>query len=194
MTPMQKLMVKDGLPKSLLLSVDERRAAWEANPPRPMPLYDPKPRTSDAETLRVAAELEEQRKAHARAKIERMKLKFASKAIDHSKMRWDQRLGKFVEDHHVPVLTSNKGVTRGCPAKKDQSASQANTAGPARSETRTQGAGDKVVTKDNAEQIAKLNGVWKDSYAALRGTGRIVMTVGNVLKGIVKKGGEIKWN
>lgn len=106
-----------------------------------------------------------------------MKLRMASKAIDFKKVRWDARRNKF-----VPL---EGGTTKSAPVAPSVSAQPVN---------RGCAAGAGTLTKDNAEAVARLNGVWKPEYEKLRGTGRIVMTVGNVLKGLVKKGGEVKWN
>lgn len=127
-----------------------------------------------------AARSEEERLAHSRAQIARMKLRFESKKTDHSQMRWDARRARFVP---VAVLPPRRFVA---PLNTAERLPERKPAGA--------GAEDwSRVTKDNAEAIARLNGVWKDSYEKLRGTGRIVMTICNVLKGKARRGEEIKW-
>ena len=128
-----------------------------------------------------AARSEEERLAHSRAQIARMKQRFESKKIDFSKMRWDARRARF-----VPVDVTSAPVVRAPPNTAERL--------PER-EPAEAGAEDwSRVTKDTAEHIARLNGIWRDSYEKLRGTGRIVMTVCNVLKGKAKRGEEIKWD
>lgn len=190
LTPAQKLMVKDGFPAALFATPAQRAAWWDRHPPRAMPLIEfNKSRTEDdAATAAFRVQEEERRKVQSRAKIDRMKLRFASKAIDHSKMRWDQRRNKFVEDtigaRPAVVLVQPEPLGRvdAGPRKQRIDAALIATEDWSR------------VTKDNAEAIARLNGVWKDSYEKLRGTGRIVMTVCNILKGKVRRGEEVKWN
>lgn len=189
LTPAQQMMVEDGFPRELLWTPEQRAAWWVANPPKAMPLIEfNKPRTADdAATAAFRAQVEEERRLKSLAKIDRMKVRQAGKAIDHSKMRWDARRNKFVEMGHV--YAPNQGVSR-TPHQPEQ-VQPAPKVRPA-PQTGSQVAGQ-VVTKDTAEQIAKLNGIWKPEYEKLRGTGRIVMTVGNVLKGKAKRGEEIKW-
>ncbi len=116
--------------------------------------------------------IEGERLMKSRAKITKMKQRFETKAIDFTKVRWDARRNKFVPLEPAVVVAKT--------APKIMAADVAT--------------GLQKITKANAEAIAKLNGVWKPEYEKLRGTGRIVMTVGNVLKGLVKRGGSVKWN
>lgn len=186
LTPSQKLMVADGFPKSLFLTPAQRAQAWADNPPHSTPLIEfNKPRNTDDEaTAAFRAQEEERRRAQSRAKIDRMKARFTSRAIDHSKMRWDPRRAKFVEDRmfYTPKST---------PAVKAPSHNSAVTAGreitPAGVDNWSR------VNKDTARHLAELNGVWDDKYLKLSG-GLLVMTVANRLKGLVKKGEDVRWS
>lgn len=60
MTPAQKQMVADGLPLAFILSKAERKAAWDANPPKP---YYPKdPRIEQDRQLRAEQKKEQTQK------------------------------------------------------------------------------------------------------------------------------------
>ncbi len=192
-TKSQQLMIEDGLPPELLIPQSVRNDAWRDFPLRSIPLFDRMDRTrnEDEATAAFRAQVEEEKKQKARAQIARMKNRFAAKEIDHSKMRWDPRKSRFVEDR-FGVKPAAPPVEQPKPKVKQQSyAHHAEFLnGPD-----TVGAIDwSRVNKDNAEAVARLNGVWKDSYEKLRGTGRIVMTVCNVLKGKVRRGEEVRWN
>lgn len=104
----------DAIPAFLRLTAEERRAAWERNPPKPMPAEE---RSRELDELRAAA-----RKQAAYERIEAMKLKQAAKKakpvavkIDHKRMRWDARRNRFVEDpvRCGPETTVRKRVRRG---------------------------------------------------------------------------------
>lgn len=187
LSPGQRAMVDDGCPIACMPTPKEQAAykAWCAtNPPTVIPAFRLEVRDETAETAAFRAAEEERRRQKSLAGIARMKNRFATKAIDHSKMRWDQRRNKFVEDvarSPAPAPKSASDIRPSAPATK----------GPTGPAAKPAGAG--TLTKDNAETLAKLNGVWKDSYEKLRGTGRIVMTVKNVLNGITKRGGTVKW-
>lgn len=190
LSPGQKLMVQDGFPAVLFATPAQRAADWVKNPPKPLPRIEfNRQRTPDDEaTAAFRAQEEERRRAQSRAKIERMKLRMASKEIDHSKMRWDARRAKFVPIGPWAVKPASLPAAVRVPV--------GSTPRVAASAPIRQSAGSEDwsrVNKDNAEAIAKLNGVWKDSYEKLRGTGRIVMTVCNVLKGKVKRGEGVIW-
>lgn len=200
LTRSQQFMIEDGFPSSLFRTAEQRAAWWAANPPKSMPLFRLEVQNMDEETEAFRAQIEEERKAKARAQIGRMKNRFASKAIDHSKMRWDQRRNKFVEDTHVsapdqrlsrPVHLSNQEQ----PATEisSTSAEELQTIQAADVVSSTGGGVEwSHINKGNARALAELNGVWDDKYAKLSG-GLLVMTVVNRLKGIVKRGGEVKW-
>lgn len=196
LTPSQKLMVADGFPKSLFLTPAQRAQAWADNPPHSTPLIEfNKPRNTDDEaTAAFRAQEEERRKAQSRAKIDRMKARFTSRAIDHSKMRWDPRRAKFVED--VYVSAPDQGVSRP-PNLSIQGKSAAKVpSSPARPSVAQSSVSDvqwSRVNKDTARHLAELNGVWDDKYLKLSG-GLLVMTVANRLKGLVKKGEDVRWS
>lgn len=177
----RQLMIADGAPRALFLTPDQRAKAWAGRALTPAPLFVSVPKSETPETAAFRAQEEERRRLKSLAGISRMKARFVTKAIDYSKMRWDPRRGKFVPDiGSKPKLEPH--VTALIETIKQ------------RYYVTDTGAIDwSCLTKDNAEAVAKLNGVWKDSYEKLRGTGRIVMTVGNMLKGIAKRGGEVKW-
>lgn len=175
LSPGQRVMLDDGCPLPCLL----RSEPHDLRPQTTFLANVTRTRDESPETVAFRAQVEEERLAKARAKIMRMKQRFETKAIDFNKFRWDSRRNKF-----VPI---EPGTTRSAPVVK---APRQDSAVAARGEITPAGA----VTKANAEAIARLNGIWKDSYEKLRGTGRIVMTVSNVLKGIVKRGGTVKWN
>lgn len=181
MTPSQKIMIADGVPRALFLTPEARRKAWLGVTVR-TPVFAETwlTRNEDADTTAFRAQEDERRRQKSLAQIGRMKARLAAKAskIDYDTMRWDPRRSKFVPDNGTklaPVLSCSVPSGRSEPAVMPVCT----------------GAG--TLTKDNAEAVARLNGVWKDSYDKLRGTGRIVMTVGNVLKGLVKRGGTVKW-
>lgn len=189
-----QMMVEDGAPLCILATPENQRRseeAWRKFPPRAIPFAEVKvTRNEDADTTAFRAAEDERRRQKSLAQIGKMKARLAAKAskVDYSKTRWDPRKSKFVEDNGTtpnPVLAAEP-VTRSSGASRERKADRSNR------EFKSPDRGQ--LTKDNAETIARLNGVWKDSYEKLRGTGRIVMTVGNVLKGLVQRGGEVRWN
>lgn len=212
-TRMQQLMVEDGAPLALFISDDERRASWEANPPRPIPAFSLKPRDEDAATAAFRAQVEEERRQKSRAQIVRMKNRFVSKAIDYTRMRWDQRRGKFVPDaipaaKSAPAFLAPQNIAERLP-KREPARAGADTKAlewergirktylPATAQriVNRQAAaqeGWSRVKAHNARALAELNGVWDDKYTKLSG-GLLVMTVTNRLKGLVKKGEAIRW-
>lgn len=199
LTNSQCLMRDDGLPVACILTPAQRAKAWAGVVIRSVPFANVKTTRDDSdETKAFRAQEEERRRLKSLASIAKMKAKFAAKAnpVDYTKMRWDARRAKFVP------LTGTKPTDSGQEPAKVR---EARTALPhQRLPTQTGKAreapvkADKLalsgqLTKDSAERLAKLNGVWKDDYEKLRGTGRIVMTVGNLLRGIAKRGGTVKW-
>ncbi len=106
----------DGLtiPDWLRIPAAERRAAWERNPPKPMPA---EVRTRELDELRAAARRLEAKERYEARKIKQAnaKAKPAPVRIDHSKMRWDARRNRFVEDpmQSGPKATVRKRVRRG---------------------------------------------------------------------------------
>lgn len=195
----KQIMIKDGAPRALFLTPEARRKAWQGRTLTTIPFIEVRKRDEDETTAAFRIQFEAERRQKSLAGIAKMKNRFAAKAaakVDYSKMRWDARRNKFVpmEVGTMGNVVDNRSDGR----KPDKSPPRTAVAGtPAQREVKgsPQGLADgsHQITKDNAEAIAKLNGVWKDSYEKLRGTGRIVMTVGNVLKGITRKGGVVKW-
>lgn len=77
----------DDIPTFCVIPAEQRRAAWERNPPTPMPSFN-KPRNEDADTAAFRARQEELSKAKAYSRIGAMKAKQAT-PVDLSKVRWD---------------------------------------------------------------------------------------------------------
>lgn len=184
MNKSQQIMVAEGLPRACILTDAQRAKAWQGVKLQAIPLFRLTPKDESPETKAFRAQVEAERRQKSLAQIAKMKTRFAAKAIDYTKMRWDARRNKF-----VPI---EPGTTKSVPAVK---APSGDSAVKARRETTP--AGTDIdwsrITTETAEALARLNGVWKDSYEKLRGTGRIVMTVSNVLKGKVKRGEAVKW-
>jgi len=180
LTRSQQWMVQDGLPADLILTREERAALWRANPPRAMPLFNMQPPVQDEQTAAFVAKLAENKRLKSLNQIAKMKNRFASKAIDHSKFRWDARRNKFVEDilHGGAKTLAPRAITSVLPRDEGQVAKCDD--------------GLHDVKAYNARQIAELNGVWKPEYGKLTG-GLLVMTIKNKLKNLVKKGLQVKW-
>lgn len=189
--PYQQMLVDDGLPLACIATpqtMARARKYWDAHPPISIPFAQiDRTRDESPETKAFRAQEEERKRLKSLAGIARMKTRFASKAIDYTKMRWDARRNKFVPiEPGTPKLGSSERL--GPQYDGTRSINSSSMPDGRRHDDRPH-----QLTKDNAEAVAKLNGVWKDSYEKLRGTGRIVMTVGNTLKGITKRGGMVKW-
>jgi hypothetical protein len=174
-TPAQQLMVQDGLPAVLLLTSEQRAEAWRLNPPRAMPLFQAIPRNEDAATSAFRAQVEAERRQKSLNQIAKMKNRFAQKAVDHSKMRWDPRAAKFVPDH-IPVLAAEPQISPTVHGGK----AVGRTAGLILATGATT-----PVTKNNARALAEAAGVWKPEYEKLTG-GLLCMTVKNRLRGLRK--------
>lgn len=201
MTPSHKIMIADGAPKALFLTPEARKKAWQGVALRSVPFAQIKvTRDESPETAAFRAQVEEERRLKSLAQIGKMKARFKAKAnpVDYSKTRWDPRRSKFVPDtgSKPNVSTPDQGLPRPEHASKQvkPAAKVPAPAAPNVARTYVDATGNwSRITKDTAEAIAKLNGVWKPDYEKLRGTGRIVMTVGNVLKGHAKRGEAVKW-
>lgn len=208
LTPGQRQMVDDGLPIQCIATpetVAREREYWAKNPPVSIPFAQVNvTRNESPETKAFRAQEDERKRLKSLAGIARMKTRFASRAIDYSKMRWDARHNKFVEIALMPNNDRDRGVYFRPPHPSEKVSFAPETKSKKRHpnlpSTHPANRGKVIdpqwsrLTKDNAEAVAKLNGVWKDDYEKLRGTGRIVMTVGNLLRGIAKRGGMVKWN
>lgn len=190
LTRAQKMMIEDGFPRGLFRTTEQRHAYWEANPPRAMPLFElNKARDESPETAAFRAQEEERRRLKSLEGIARMKLRMVTKAIDFSKVRWDARRNKFVPLEGQMAKTDPHERDRGIvhrpahPMEKQSFRPEPKPVDPIWFR----------VNKDTARDLARLNGVWDDKYAKLSG-GLLVMTVTNRLKGLIKKGAEVKWN
>jgi hypothetical protein len=203
LTPSQRLMVADGFPPSLFATQVQRAAHWLAHPPCAMPFIPTKTRDEDEATAAFRAQEEARKRQKSLASITRMKTRMAAKAVDHSRMRWDPRRSQFVPDTGTRCI-ENSVDNRSAGRKPDKSPPR--TAAPVDARLRgVTGANPSRnvqaavtnqdwsrVTKDTARALAELNGVWDAKYEKLSG-GLLVMTVTNRLKGLVKRGGEVRW-
>lgn len=198
LTPSQRLMADDGAPSVCFATPAQRAAWWKANPPAAMPAFQLQVRNPDAATVEFAAQEAERRRLKSLAGIARMKNRIAAKKVDLTKCRWDPRRNRFVEDNMSNSSHDrDRGVVHTPPHPKEKQSF---------SPTRHRVEGDQKlrdnqvlntdwsrVTKDSARTLAELNGIWDDKYEKLSG-GLLVMTVTNRLKGLVKKGGAVRWN
>lgn len=188
LTATQRQMVEGGFPACLIVTPAEtaRRAKyWESNPPRAMPLFQlDKTRDEDGATAAFRAQETERRRLNSLRQIDRMKARMAMKKIDHSKMRWDPRRNRFVEDTGMrrTALETVRIIDAAPSDKRAQVAGQMLVEGQDWSR----------VNKDTARTLAELNGVWDAKYEKLSG-GLLVMTISNKLKTLVKKGETIEW-
>jgi hypothetical protein len=92
LTKSQKIMVADGLPSSLLLTQEEREAAWDTNPPR-QSTFTPIKKTDPAIEA-FAFDQAEQKRLKTQSRIAKMKTKlFAPDPKTHT---WDSRGNRFV--------------------------------------------------------------------------------------------------
>jgi hypothetical protein len=62
-----------GIPAFLLRTREQRCAAWERNPPQPMPTFDAPHRDEDPETAKLREEMEAQRAQRTRERIAKLK-------------------------------------------------------------------------------------------------------------------------
>lgn len=114
LTKAQELMKEDGLPEALFKSQEERAKDWTDNPPKPMPAFNSLPKNAtDQETLKLLAELEEQKKAKTGNRIKKM----LDKKIDRTGQRWDQRTSKWVNENEprkpmISITTNTRGSTK----------------------------------------------------------------------------------
>lgn len=176
--PYQRDMIDDGLPLKCVATdatIARARKYWDEHPPVTIPFARVNvTRDESPETKAFRAAEDERRRLKSLAGISRMKARFVSKAIDYSKMSWDARRNKFVP------LVGDKPVSQPMPIMEAEMAKACDDHNWSR------------VTKDTAKALAFLNGVWDPKYERLSG-GLLVMTVTNRLKGVVKRGGQIKW-
>lgn len=170
------------LPKFLHLTPSQRALAWEGVTLRAVPAFTSasvsRTRDEDAATTAFREQEEARRKAKSMAGIARMKTRIETKKIDYTKMRWNPRKSRFEPDEIGRVA---QRAEQACVSRTDYAGSS--PAAPTNID---------AVNKDTAERLARLNGVWDDKYTKLSG-GLLVMTVKNRLKGLIKKGGTIRW-
>lgn len=158
------------LPPFLRISQEDRRAAWVAKPPRPMPLFQDKPRNEDQLTEQFRLQVEEEKRLASLNKIFKMKTRLATPK-DLENYTWDSRRNQWVK------------IPSGCKAPVSVTTD---------SDTDDTPTGIEALNKDNARAVAELNGVWKPEYETLKG-GLLTMTVKNRLKRLVKDGRDIVW-
>lgn len=189
----KQLMLRDGAPAALFMTPAARARVWLGRPLTTIPLFQVAPKDESAETKAFRAQEEERRRLKSLASIGKMKTRMATKAIDFSKVRWDARRNKFVPLESAAVVSVQEPDMRiSRPTKHANWDARAARDKRVDAKATASAEGWDRVNKDTAERLAKLNGVWDDKYAKLSG-GLLVMTVTNRLKGLVKKGGEVKW-
>ncbi len=200
MTPKQ-MMLKDGAPAALFMTPTQRAKAWSGRPLTTVPLFQAVPKNEDVATKAFRAQEDERRRLKSLQQIGKMKARMMTKKIDHDLMRWDPRTCRFVEDTGAKAEpTIDHDRDRGVVHLPRHPKEKQSFAEPRKVLKRTQTAIDKAidtlywarVKSHNARQLAELNGVWEQKYEKLSG-GLLVMTVTNRLKGLVSKGGEVKW-
>lgn len=198
MNPKQ-LMLRDGAPAALFMTAAQRAKAWAGRPLTTIPLFIAAPRDESDETKAFRAQEEERRRLKSLHQIDRMKARMATKKIDFSKVRWDARTAKFVPlegDMPKPLTEAQSYIMK--MHQPEQPRLKLEKRHPNLPSTHPANRGKTIdpiwsrVNKDTAAPLARLNGVWDDKYAKLSG-GLLVMTVTNRLKGLVKKGGEVRW-
>jgi hypothetical protein len=136
--------------------------------------------SEDPATEQFRKELEEQKRQKSLARISKMKQRKESK--DHTGMRWNLRRCRWEPDpFYTPQPSKPSALVRSVQVPKP---SAKVPAGDTNDWSR--------VTKDTAKTLAEANGVWDDKYLKLK-DGLLVMTVTNRLKGLVKRGGSVKW-
>jgi hypothetical protein len=99
LTPAQQLMINDGFPAELLMTAEERQAAWARNPPKAVEHQLDRPREESAATIALRAELS----AQAKLKTNNRKTKKEKIALDTTGMRWNQRQAKWISDYPTPT-------------------------------------------------------------------------------------------
>lgn len=170
------------IPDFLKIPREQRAEAWAKNPPKVVPDFVPKRiRDEDPATEQFRRELEEHKRAKSLARISKMKARQESK--DRTGMRWNLKRSRWEPDPFYVASAPKASALVRTPAAPKVSAKV-----PVNDATDWS-----RVTKDTAQHLAKANGVWDDKYAKLK-DGLLVMTVTNRLKGVVKRGGQVKWN
>ncbi len=187
MTPKQ-MMLKDGAPAALFVTPTQRVKAWANRPLTTVPLFQATPRNESAETKAFRAQEDERRRLKSLQQIGKMKARMMTKKVDHDLMRWDPKTCRFVEDTGVKAEPTPEKIEEW---KRPAAPKFKFPPKPVKARPVVEGEWSRV-TKDTARALAQLNGVWEPEYEKLSG-GLLVMTVTNRLKGLVKKGGVVKW-
>jgi len=195
------------IPAFLRIPADVRRAAWLASPPRPMPKFIPVAIATDADTEAALAEIAEEKRRASLNRIAKMKSKMSQGKVSIKTHRWNAGRGRFEplaapewklqrgREEHVRFMEMYPDA-RPLEEKpmyhvaKNYLIQSQNTHKVALPST---GPNLDLVTKDNAERVARRNGVWKDSYGTLQ-AGLMTMSVKNRLKRLVKDGHDIMWD
>lgn len=190
------------IPKSLRLSPEVRRAAWLAQPPRPMPIFTAQPKTMEADAVQLVADIAEEKRRASLNRIGKMKAKQSQGKVSAETHRWNAGRGCFEplappewklqrgRDEHARFMEMHPDAKP--LEEKSVYMKLVATYTRVRVNFPKNANADFAVTKDNAERIAKLNGVWKDNYGALQ-AGLMTMSVKNRLKRLVKEGHSIVW-
>ena len=111
----QQVMVDAGYPASLFWTAEQRRQAWEANPPKPLPAFNKTAKSQEPSVIALAAELEEKSKNKAKTRIKKM----LDKKIDRTGQRWDPRRNQWVDENEIftrkpmiSITTNTRGATK----------------------------------------------------------------------------------
>lgn len=114
LTRSQEIMVEAGYPASLFMTLEERKKAWDDNPPKPMPRFnETSNKMSEEDTLKLMAELEVQKKAKTGNRIHKM----LDKKVDRTGQRWDARRGRWINENEmvkpmISITTNTRGSTK----------------------------------------------------------------------------------
>lgn len=108
-------MVEDGFPPSLFKTQEERKAIWEANPPRPLPLsFGNVKREKDPAVAELVADLENKKSIKTKNRMHKM----LSKKEDRTGQRWDSRRSRWVNENEllrkpmIVITTNTRGSTK----------------------------------------------------------------------------------
>jgi hypothetical protein len=102
-TPRQQMMIDDGLPPSLILSQEQRKAAWDANPPRPMPKFAEVKRGPSEIDLASLRQIEENEKRNARIKFENRIARAKERESFVPGSRWDTKTCRYIHPNLTPT-------------------------------------------------------------------------------------------
>ena len=111
LTKSQQLMVEDGCPLCLFISDEDRKKAWEANPPKTMIHFGG--RRTGENVQQYAAERAEREKLRAQNRIAKMKEKFRV-GKPSKNARWDPNYSRWIEEGGeavISITTNTRGNT-----------------------------------------------------------------------------------